>query len=207
MTEDFSWEYHLQKFIAALYAGQNRRKKRIAPSFLPQRRQNQAGYRPCLLCRPELAPGASVIDASSALARKAAKLIEESCGANQSLELLARKLGCTSRHLRRVFMEEYHVTPIQYLQTCRLLLAKNLLTDTRLSVLEVAMAAGFGSLRRLNDLFQKHYHLSPTALRKSLAAGNIRTSEITVQLGYHPPYRWKEILKFLSRVRFQALKK
>lgn len=107
----------------------------------------QAGYRPCLLCIPEPKPGATVIDASSALARKAEKLIEENCGANQSLELLARKLGCISRYLRRVFMEEYHVAPIQYLQTYRLLLAKNLLTDTALPVLEVAMAAGFGSLR------------------------------------------------------------
>ncbi|MBS6864904.1 MAG: helix-turn-helix domain-containing protein [Oscillospiraceae bacterium] len=182
-------------------------KKENCTFFSSAAAAEQAGYRPCLLCRPELAPGASVIDASSALARKAAKLIEESCGVNQSLELLARKLGCTSRHLRRVFMEEYHVTPIQYLQTCRLLLAKNLLTDTRLSVLEVAMAAGFGSLRRLNDLFQKHYHLSPTALRKSLAAGNIRTSEITVQLGYHPPYRWKEILKFLSQRAISGVEK
>ena len=125
LTEDFSWEYHLQKFIAALYAGQNRQ-KRIAPSVLPQRRQNRRDI---------------------ALARKAEKLIEENCGANQSLELLARKLGCISRYLRRVFMEEYHVAPIQYLQTYRLLLAKNLLTDTALPVLEVAMAAGFGSLR------------------------------------------------------------
>ncbi len=105
------------------------------------------GISSIMLCIPEPKPGATVIDASSALARKAEKLIEENCGANQSLELLARKLGCISRYLRRVFMEEYHVAPIQYLQTYRLLLAKNLLTDTALPVLEVAMAAGFGSLR------------------------------------------------------------
>lgn len=158
----------------------------------------QAGYRPCLLCRPELAPGYSVIDASSVLAHKAARLLEESCGTGQNLELLSERLGCTSRHLRRIFVDEYHVTPIQYLQTCRLLLAKNLLTDTKLSVLDVAMAAGFGSLRRLNDLFQKHYHLSPTDLRKNVTNGNNQVGEITVNVGYHPPYLWDEIIDFLS---------
>ena len=113
-----------------------------------------AGYRPCLLCRPELAPGNSIVDATSILAHKAARLMEENCGTGQNLEELAARLGCTDRHLRRVFMDEYHVTPVQFLQTCRLLLAKNLLTDTNLSVLDVAMAAGFGSLRRLNDLLK-----------------------------------------------------
>lgn len=122
-------------------------KKELHLLFFRSGGRTRPGYRPCLLCIPEPKPGATVIDASSALARKAEKLIEENCGANQSLELLARKLGCISRYLRRVFMEEYHVAPIQYLQTYRLLLAKNLLTDTALPVLEVAMAAGFGSLR------------------------------------------------------------
>lgn len=158
----------------------------------------QAGYRPCLLCRPELAPGTSTVDASLAIARKAARLLEENCDSRQGVEELAARLGCTGRHLRRVFMEEYHVTPIQYLQTCRLLLAKNLLTDTDLSVLDIAMTAGFGSLRRLNDLFHKQYKLSPTALRKNSAAGKRHTGEVTVALGYRAPYAWESILKFFS---------
>ena len=158
----------------------------------------KAGYRPCLLCRPELAPGNSLVDASSVLARKAARLLDENCGSGQDLEELAQTLGCTGRHLRRVFIEEYHVSPVQYLQTCRLLLAKNLLTDTDLSVLNVAMAAGFGSLRRMNDLFKKEYHLSPTALRKKAADGKRHTGKITVGLGYRPPYRWDEMLRFLA---------
>lgn len=158
----------------------------------------QAGYRPCLMCRPELAPGTSAVDASSALAQRAARILEENCDSRQSLEELAEKLSCTGRHLRRVFMEEYHVTPIQYLQTCRLLLAKNLLTDTSLSVLDIAMAAGFGSLRRLNDLFLKRYKLSPTALRKNAARGKQHQSEITVSLGYRAPYYWEALLKFFA---------
>lgn len=114
----------------------------------------QAGYRPCLLCRPELAPGKSIVDASATLAHKAVEIIEETCHLQIRMDALSTQLGCTSRHLRRVFMKEYHVTPIQYSQTCRLLLAKNLLTDTNLSMLDIAMTAGFGSLRRFNDLFR-----------------------------------------------------
>ncbi|HOD41745.1 MAG TPA: Ada metal-binding domain-containing protein, partial [Candidatus Wallbacteria bacterium] len=126
----------------------------------------QAGFRPCLQCRPELAPGLAPIDALRTLARLAARLLEENCGNIENLEELAAHLGCTHRHLRRVFNKEYHVSPVEYLLTCRLLLAKSLLTDTKLSILDVAMTSGFGSLRRFNDVFKKQYHLVPTALRK-----------------------------------------
>lgn len=158
----------------------------------------QAGYRPCLLCRPELAPGHAIVDASANLVQRAARLLEENCGSGLSLPTLARRLGCTDRHLRRLFTAHYQVTPVQYLQTCRLLLAKNLLTDTHLSVLEVAMAAGFGSLRRFNDLFKKHYRLVPTDLRKGKMSGRARSGEVTLALGYRPPYPWAEVLGFLA---------
>lgn len=158
----------------------------------------QAGFRPCLLCRPELAPGSSITDATANLVYRAARMLEENCGNGQSLDELAGRLGCTDRHLRRVFTAEYNVSPVQYLQTCRLLLAKNLLTDTDLSVLDVAMAAGFGSLRRFNDLFKKQYNLSPTALRKRTSKEKKHNSDVTLALGYRPPYRWEEILNFLA---------
>lgn len=158
----------------------------------------QAGYRPCLLCRPELAPGASITDATSNLVYRATRMLEENCGSEQSLEEIAGKLGCTARHLRRVFTAAYNVPPVQYLQTCRLLLAKNLLTDTDLPVLEVAMASGFGSLRRFNDLFKKQYKLSPTALRKHTAEDKKQNDNITLALGYRPPYQWEAILNFLA---------
>ncbi len=158
----------------------------------------QAGYRPCLLCRPELAPGSSITDAAAMLAQRAARMLEENCGSGQSIEEIAEQLGCTDRHLRRVFAAEYNVSPVQYLQTCRLLLSKNLLTDTNLSVLDVAMAAGFGSLRRFNDLFKKHYRLSPTALRKRMPEEKKQSKDIILSLGYRPPYRWEEILDFLA---------
>ena len=158
----------------------------------------QAGYRPCLLCRPELAPGSSITDATAALVRRAGRMLEETCGSGQNLEELAGRLGCTARHLRRVFTAEYSVSPVQYLQTCRLLLAKNLLTDTNLSVLDVAMAAGFGSLRRFNDLFKNHYQLSPTALRKRMSEEKKQSTDITLSLGYRPPYPFEEMLRFFA---------
>lgn len=158
----------------------------------------QAGYRPCLLCRPELAPGRSVMDATAVLAHRAARLLEEDCGSGQSLERLAGRLGCTSRHLRRVFSDEYHVSPVQYLQTCRLLMAKSLLTDTDLPISDIAMSAGFGSLRRFNDLFKTHYRLSPSQFRKGIPGREACRSEITLHLGYRPPYRWQELIDFLA---------
>ncbi|MDR1730530.1 MAG: helix-turn-helix domain-containing protein [Synergistaceae bacterium] len=158
----------------------------------------QAGYRPCLLCRPELAPGSSRTDAVALLARRAARLLEENCGSEMNLNELAGRLGCTDRHLRRVFTAEFHVSPVQYLQTCRLLLAKNLLTDTNLSILEIAMAAGFGSLRRFNDLFKKRYRMPPGTLRKGLPEEKRQNDGITLALGCRPPYRFEELLNFLA---------
>ena len=158
----------------------------------------KAGYRPCLLCRPELAPGISLMDANASLASRAARILEENCANGLSLDKLAGKLGCSDRHLRRVFVDEYSVTPVQYLQTCRLLLAKNMLTDTNLSVLDIAMASGFGSLRRFNDLFKKHYRLTPSDLRKRMSKEKRNSDAITITTGYRPPYPWEDILNFLS---------
>jgi AraC family transcriptional regulator of adaptative response / DNA-3-methyladenine glycosylase II len=144
----------------------------------PARRENQryfasaaaaegAGFRPCLLCRPELAPGLALVDASRQLARAAASLIDDGLASDDGLDAVARRLGVTDRHLRRVFEAEYGVTPVAYAQTARLLLAKRLLTDTQMPVTDVALAAGFGSVRRFNTLFASRYRLQPTALRRA----------------------------------------
>lgn len=158
-----------------------------------------AGFRPCLKCRPELAPGQSSMDAASRIARKAAQIIEEDHLEEKRISELANELGVTNRHLRRIFAAEYGVSPVQYLQTCKLLLAKNLLTDTRLSITEVALASGFGSIRRFNDLFKKHYRLTPSDLRKSDQTSAEKNSDaVTLLLGYRPPYAWEMILSFLA---------
>jgi AraC family transcriptional regulator of adaptative response / DNA-3-methyladenine glycosylase II len=160
----------------------------------------QAGYRPCLLCRPELAPGRAPVDARASLAERGARLIEENCGSHQSMECIAARLGYTGRHFRRVFASEFNVTPVEYLQTCRLLLAKKLLTDTNLTVAEVSRASGFGSQRRLNELFKKHYRQSPLALRKkTVGSTSVRTDDqITISVGYRPPYAFAQLLQFLG---------
>ena len=158
----------------------------------------EAGFRPCLLCRPELAPGVAPVDAGSALARRAARRIEEGREGEETLSALAQALGVSDRHLRRVFEEEYHVSPVQYRQTSRLLLAKRLLTDTDLPVTEVALAAGFQSLRRFNALFQSRYRMAPTDLRKRRRSPPQAAEQVTLELRYRPPYRWEAFLDFLK---------
>lgn len=168
-------------------------------AFFPTAAQaEQAGFRPCLLCRPELAPSLSPFDREQNLAVRAAQLIRKSCGQGLNLSQTARQLGISDRHFRRLFMEEFQVTPVQYAQTCRLLLAKNLLTDSDLSVLQVAMAAGFGSLRRFNEAFLLRYHLSPTKLRSQVSKGRKEEQGIRLKMGYRPPYLWDRMLGFFS---------
>ena len=161
-----------------------------------------AGFRPCLICRPEVAPGRAPVDARVSLARRAADLLREECASRDGLPHLAARLGYTDRHLRRVFEQEYHVTPAQYIQTCRLLMAKSLLTDSRLTVSQVARAAGFGSVRRFNQLFRERYRMTPTDLRKRRHAAPCEEDIVTVRLGYRPPYRFEELLDFF---RMRAL--
>jgi AraC family transcriptional regulator, regulatory protein of adaptative response / DNA-3-methyladenine glycosylase II len=164
------------------------------------------GYRPCLRCRPELSPGYSSSEASSRLAQAAASALQFPRRAAPSLEGLASKIGVTSRHLRRLFQQEFGVTPIEYAQTQRLLLAKRLLTDTKLPVAIISEAAGFGSVRRLNSLFSENYRLSPLKLRKegvgvkvpNLSPNSSHLGMHKILLTYRPPYAWQAQLNYLS---------
>lgn len=157
-----------------------------------------SGYRPCLLCRPELAPSISYQVYSSNIATQAAQLIDENISSNQTIEDIANQLYCSERHLRRVFKEEFGVSPIQYRETKRLLLAKQLLSETNLKITEVAMSSGFGSLRRFNDVFKKQYHLSPSGLRKLTDSSLVENQTIRLKLSYRTPYLYEEILSFLE---------
>jgi AraC family transcriptional regulator of adaptative response / DNA-3-methyladenine glycosylase II len=168
--------------------------------FFPSAAAAEAqGFRPCLRCRPELAPGLAPIDAFSRLARRAALLMEEDAFSEGGIESLARSLGVTARHLRRVFEREFGVSPVQYLQTRRLLLAKSLLTDTALPITQVALTAGFGSIRRFNDLFKKRYRMTPASFRKASGGARTDVDGIRLLLGYRPPYGWQAILAFLGQ--------
>ena len=159
-----------------------------------------AGFRPCKRCRPELAPGSSGLEVSSQLARTTASYINRDFLADHSLEGLARKLGVTDRQMRRVFHDEFGVSPIEYWQTQRLLLAKQLLTDSRLSVASVALASGFQSLRRFNVALKERYRMTPTELRKmQKEQPPENSSEFSFRLSYRPPFDWERLLAFLSR--------
>jgi AraC family transcriptional regulator of adaptative response / DNA-3-methyladenine glycosylase II len=176
-----------------------------------------AGYRPCLRCRPELAPGATPLngaalgslqnwstqDASAILAQQAARLLDEpalwSDGA-PSMADLATRLGVSERHVRRIFETHWGVSPLQYLQTRRLLMAKRLLTDTQLPVTQVAALSGFSSLRRFNASFIEHYRLQPRQLRKE--RGPVDTAPestgIALKGAYRPPYDVAAMLGFFA---------
>ena len=158
-----------------------------------------AGFRPCLRCRPELAPGFAATEASAKLARTAARMIEDGIANDVDLAFVARRIGVTDRHLRRIFADEFGVSPVQYAQTHRLLLAKRLLTDTPLPVAEIAFASGFSSVRRMNALFAERYGFSPTRLRKDgRSAASADADGLTFLLPYRPPYDFVRVLTFLA---------
>ena len=166
------------------------------------------GYRPCLRCRPELAPGNASVDATSRMAQAAASLIEDRALDEEGLDAVAARLGITDRHLRRAFGAEFGVSPVAFAQTQRLLLAKRLLTDTALAVTEVAFASGFGSLRRFNALFKQRYRLQPSRLRRHMrsngnsgsASGNgvAAPDALRFELSFRPPYDWPAMSAFLG---------
>ena len=155
------------------------------------------GFRPCLRCRPELAPGLASIDAPTRLAHAALQLIEEGALEERGIEGLAARVGVTSRHLRRIFDAEFGVSPIDYAQTQRLLLAKRLLTDTQLPVIDVALASGFRSVRRFNALFRSRYRMPPSRLRRDASPTSL-PSAMRFELPYRPPYDWASMLAFLG---------
>lgn len=158
-----------------------------------------AGFRPCKRCRPELAPGSSLMEASSQLARDTAYHIGQDFLAEHSLAELADKMNITDRQMRRVFHEEFGVSPVEFWQTQRLLLAKQLLTDSSMPVTSIALASGFKSLRRFNALWKERYRMSPTELRKSQKKKASETfSEFSFRLSYRPPFDWERLLRFLS---------
>ena len=173
-----------------------------------------AAFRPCLKCRPEIAPGPglpwTVMDASRTLARQAATALDASAasGETPSVTALAAHLGVSDRHLRRIFFTEHGVTPLQYLQTRRLLLAKQLLTDTQMPIAQVALTSGFKSLRRFNAAFAGGYRMNPSRLRRSSkarrdsrdAGSTAEGSEpITVTLGYRAPHDERALLAFVAQ--------
>lgn len=159
----------------------------------------QSGFRPCLRCRPELAPGRAPVDSTRSLAHAAAARIEAGAlNEGGNLESLGESLGISSRQLRRAMRRELGVSPVELAQTSRLLLAKRLIADTRLPLVQVAFAAGFESVRRFNAAFRSHYRLTPSTMRRAAGGGDSTGETLRLLLGYRPPLAWNALLRFLS---------
>lgn len=155
----------------------------------------QSGFRPCLRCRPESAPGGGTWRGSSDTVARALALLGESGQHDEpALAAVAARLDVSMRQLRRLFQQHLGASPVAVLQTRRILVAKQLIHETRLPMTAVAMAAGFGSIRRFNETFQAMYGRPPSALRGRSAGQADSAAEIVLRLRYRPPYDWPVLL-------------
>jgi AraC family transcriptional regulator of adaptative response / DNA-3-methyladenine glycosylase II len=158
-----------------------------------------AGFRPCLRCRPESAPDFAAWRGTSNTVSRALAMIETGALDEGDVDGLAARLGVGERHLRRLFRAHLGAPPIAVAQTRRVLLAKQLIHETRLPMAEVALAAGFGSIRRFNETFQRLFGRSPVALRRGVDR-DVRAPQdvIALRLPFRPPYDWDAMLAFLA---------
>lgn len=158
-----------------------------------------AGFRPCLRCRPEVSPDRGSWQETSVTVARALTLIEAGALDRGDVESLAASLGVGERQLRRLFREHVGASPIAVAQTRRVLLAKQLIHETHLPMIEVALAAGFGSVRRFNETFQQLFKRPPAALRRTRGqAVPMLGDAVTLRLPYRPPYDWEAMLAFLA---------
>ena len=171
----------------------------------------QAGYRPCLRCRPDSAPGSPAWQGKSTTFVRAQRLIDEGALIDSDLVQLAERLGVTDRYLRQLFNEEMGLSPKAYSLYQQCLLAKKLLHESQLPITDIALASGFNSIRRFNDCFQKHFSLTPSQVRKQLnepLEGGKREEHIqtvTVSLSYRPPYDWHSVQDFFASRLIEGL--
>jgi AraC family transcriptional regulator of adaptative response / DNA-3-methyladenine glycosylase II len=159
-------------------------------------------FRPCLRCRPELAPGNAPVDNARRIASLLVHRIDEGMldqpADGRWMERVAKQFGWSSRQIRRIVQRELGVSPMELLQTRRLLLAKQLLTETAVPISEIAYASGYSSLRRFNDAFSARYRMPPTRFRKGVREHAVQTGEtFTLRLSYRPPFDWALLLDFL----------
>lgn len=158
----------------------------------------EAGFRPCLRCRPECAPGTPAWNGTSTTVRRGLRLISSGALDEGSIEQLADRLGVTSRHLRRLFTQHLGASPLAVAHTQRLHFAKRLIDQTNLPMRHVAEASGYRSTRRFNDTFKKTYGRSPRDLRRRREATFDQNSALTVRLPYRKPFDWQAMIEFLA---------
>jgi AraC family transcriptional regulator of adaptative response / DNA-3-methyladenine glycosylase II len=159
----------------------------------------EAGFRPCLRCRPESSPGTPAWLGTSNTVSRALRLIGESGLEGGGVEVLAERLGVGSRHLRRLFLRHLGATPIAVAQTRRLHFAKKLIDETRLPMTQIAIAAGFGCVRRFNAGIRKTYDRTPTQIRRLARKTAVQPgNQYLFRLHFRPPYHWQGMLDFLA---------
>jgi len=160
----------------------------------------EAGFRPCLRCRPECSPGTPAWLGTSTTVSRALRLIEESGLEDGGMEGLAERLGVSSRHLRRLFIRHLGAPPGAVAKTRRLHFAKKLIDETRLSMTDVALASGFGCVRRFNAAICKTYNRTPTQIRRLAHQKTVQQEgHYLLNLRFRPPYHWKGMLAFLAK--------
>src|SRR5580658_8685901 len=158
----------------------------------------EAGFRPCLRCRPECSPGTPAWLGTSNTVSRALRLIGESGLTDGGVEVLAERLGVGSRHLRRLFVRHLGAPPMAVAQTRRLHFAKKLIDETSLPMSEVALASGFGCVRRFNATIRKIYNRTPTQIRRLARPSSHPEDQYLFRLRFRPPYDWRGVLAFLA---------
>lgn len=167
--------------------------------FLPSAgAAHQMGFRPCLRCRPEIAPGLAGWRGTASTVSRALGLIAEGGFDEDGADELANRLGVGARHLRRLFDRHVGASPVSVAQAHRILFAKKLIGETSLSMTEIAMASGFGSVRRFNAVFHETYGRAPSDLRSSKRAPGDGEPAVVLKLPFSPPYDWAVMLAFLG---------
>lgn len=168
--------------------------------FKTAQASEKAGYRPCLRCRPESAPGSPAWNGKHATIERALKLIAQGALEQHTEDAFADRLGITARHLRRLFEKELGQTPKQLHDNSRLNFARKLIMETHLPITEIAFSAGFQSVRRFNDAVKKRFHRPPSALR--FLRKNVQPPPlIQLSLAYRPPFDWDRLLDYYRRHR------
>jgi AraC family transcriptional regulator of adaptative response / DNA-3-methyladenine glycosylase II len=156
-----------------------------------------AGFRPCLRCRPETAPALAAWNGTSTTVDRALALIASGALDDDGVERFAARLGLGDRHVRRLFREHLGVTPVAVAQIRRVLFAKTLITDSAMSMAQIATASGFGSVRRFNEAIRGVYRRSPSDLRRGRVARD-HGEPVTLRLAFAGAYDWNGIAAWLG---------
>lgn len=160
---------------------------------------HEAGFRPCLRCRPESSPNVGAWRGTSATVSRALRLIEAGALDDGSVDALAARLGVGERQLRRLFQQHLGASPLSVAQSRRVLLAQQLIHQTSLPMIAVAHGSGFTSIRRFNETFQQLFGRSPSEMRRGRGRTTDRGAPVSLTLPYRPPYDWDALIEFLRK--------